>query len=157
VWAIIDIDQTLADNSERAKIIDKPEPTEEDWREYDQPDLVAQDVPYPEAQEVFPKLVEQVEHVVFITGRMEDLREVTENWLLEHYAYDVAPEDLIMRANDDLSTSSEYKTKALEKLIADSGASYFIFVDDNSEVLEEFENYGIILRAPECWSVMKPV
>jgi hypothetical protein len=148
----LDIDGTIADISHREYLIDKEDPTEEDWANFFDPELILQDKPIKEAQSVFKEIKDDFDDIVFITGRPESTREATKDWILEYFGYEVLDEALLMRPDGDTRPSKEVKKELLGNLGDVSG----ILFDDESGNLAMFEEqgYGEAFRAPDCWAAL---
>jgi phosphoglycolate phosphatase-like HAD superfamily hydrolase len=69
--------------------------------------------------------------IVFVTGRPEDLRTVTETWLDEH---GFAGHRLVMRARGDRRPAARAKVELMAELAADRPIG--IVVDDDRQVLD---------------------
>jgi len=180
---IIDIDTTIADNSHRASFLVKTckqclgqVPTshravcqccgstehtidQSSWDVFLDADMLAQDIPEPEAQRVVSGFVKHgVEHH-YLTGRNESLREVTETWLTMHFGFDEERSQLIMRPFDaeDVPASS-YKEQAFRRLKSEvnNPESGFIFYEDDPFVFSMYEKYGMVLKCPEAWPCVMP-
>lgn len=95
--------------------------------------------------------------IILLTGRPERLQQVTIDWLKKYYPK-YASAELVMRADDNYSPSSEYKTRAfVNDILWDPNVSdedTFIFIDDEPAILYVFSHYGLSLKAPECWELM---
>jgi len=153
---VLDIDDTLADLSHRAHIVEKPEPTQDDWDMFFDPELVAKDAPIEKAQIVFDQLVGAFDTVIFVTGRPDYLRDVTVAWLKKHFG--VAPKEdaLFMRPANTTDSSSKVKKRLMEDEVTDrySKDNDFFFIDDEPNNIDMFKDYGVALKAPECWDVL---
>ena len=155
---VLDIDGTIADTSHRDYLIDKENPTEEDWAEFDKSENVEKDTPFLDAQLFITNYWDFFEDIYFLTGRMEHLRETTREWLLEHYGIEIAQgeeDHLLMRGNDDLRPGAEFKREEVERLSSGlpEGIS-LLFVDDQVDNLEVFKEFGLTFLAPGCWEYM---
>lgn len=150
---VIDIDGTLANNDHRSHFIEKQEPA--DWTSFLRADLVAKDVPIEKTKRALQKLVELKSTIVFLTGRNEGLREVTKQWLFEHYDLDVKDEQLIMRPVGNMLNATQFKGEKIPEILRDFG-SEAVFIDDDKYMHAVYERFGIALKAPECWDVMFP-
>ena len=155
---VLDIDATLANLDHRLHVIEKDDPTEEDWQEFESVENVEKDSPYLEAQVWLKEKWDFFDDVYFMTGRWENLRETTKTWLLENYdiEFEEGEDDhLIMRENDDTRASNEFKAEAILPLLADLPEdSKLLFIDDRDDNLEMFTKHGLTLKAPECWKLM---
>jgi len=151
---VLDIDGTLADVSKREHFIDKINPTAEDWDLFSAPENVLQDDPIPEAQDTLPKWLQKADEIVLLTGRTENLREITEDWLDEYYSLGPSnPKvtEIIMKPlKDKLKSGKDFK----EEIIVDVLLPEYddiTFIDDEEENLEMMAQYGTILKAPDVW------
>jgi len=153
---ILDLDGTLADTSHRAGFIEKPNPTDEDWDRFFDPELVAQDVPIAESQDALGKVSKIFDKVIFLTGRPEYLRKTTAHWLDAHFGVSPTPEELFMRPSGSKISSSTIKKGLLETKVKPLyGDQDWVFIDDEVKNLEMFKNYGKALKAPECWDMLE--
>lgn len=157
---ICDIDGTLNQiNPARLKLIQKENPTESDFLAFLEPALVGRDLPLPGAKEGLLALANELRRVYFVTGRRESLRKVTRAWLKRHFGLAPDKNHLLMRPVDSMVTASDYKKWVLENrlLPLKMGFPYpvdLLFIDDDPHVLYLYDQYGIALKAPECWAVL---
>lgn len=81
--------------------------------------------------------------IIFMTGRSEKFRELTENWLIDNIFSGIQRRklNLIMRPNNDLRRSAEYKFSEYEKL----KNSYNIIgvFEDNEYVVKMWQDQGL--------------
>jgi hypothetical protein len=176
---IIDIDSTIADNDHRAGYLDKEcivclskvptkhrtlcpncgsedhRITQSSWDKFLSPEAVMRDKPVKKAQEALFRMRELDIPFHFLTGRGENLRQVTEDWLGIHIARDPGREALVMRSEAyEGLPASVYKERALKELIRDQDLpadSTFIFMEDDPHVFRMYQQYGIVVRCPEGW------
>ena len=180
---VIDIDTSIADNTERAKLLDKEcmvcleklgpghrpkcpncgssdhKISQTSWDAFLKPDVMRLDTPVPKAQDAIYKMRELGMEFHFITGRNEGLRPVTEEWLQEHFGWAPARESLYMRGEENSNTAaSVYKERALKSLIKERGLqdARFIFMEDDTYVFRMYQQYGIVIRCPEGWDHWMP-
>ena len=151
---ILDIDDTLADPGDRARFVDKDNPTQEDWDKFFDLDEMAKDTPIVEAQVALENILPFVEDLYFLTGRPERTRSITEDWLYMHYGFDTQNfANLYMRTDDDRASSTEFKKKILERnIIPETKDNTLIMIDDSEKILKMFKEFGIPIKAPEGWS-----
>ena len=153
---ILDLDGTLADTSHRAGFIEKPNPTDEDWDRFFDPELVALDVPIAESQDALGKISRIFDKIIFLTGRPEYLRKTTAQWLDVYFGMSPTPEELFMRPSGSRISNSTIKKGLLESKIKPLyGDQDWIFIDDEVKNLELFKQYGKALKAPECWDMLE--
>jgi hypothetical protein len=184
--AIIDIDTTIANNDERAALLVKhcvvcggakapsndkrahcttcamPTSNKVDqasWDTFLRTDLVALDTPVRKAQDVIKHWRSCGLEFHFLTGRDEVLREVTEQWLKDHFGWQPLKEDLYMRGPEhDRVPASKYKEEAFLKLKKARGLDdcIFLFCEDDPYVFRMFSKHGMCLRCPEGWEHFAP-
>jgi hydroxymethylpyrimidine pyrophosphatase-like HAD family hydrolase len=160
---VFDIDGTLADYSHREHLLSKVDKISlEEIRERMPVDLIAKDVPFPEAQVAFKYLMRFATSCYFVTGRREYLREVTTNWLKEHFEISKLRFDLFMRSDSEMNTASAFKKRVFSKLIFPSigfvknihdevMTEQILAFEDDKFVIDVYKKYCIVLKAPECW------
>jgi hypothetical protein len=153
---IIDIDGTVANNKHRAHYV---EGKQKDWDTFLRPDLVLKDTLIPGCARAIEKFQELKYEVVFVTGRHDPLRDATSRWLHEVLGYDATDSNLIMRSPGNMLNASEYKREQVmalkrERFVTGRG---FLFLDDDPKALMMYAEYGIALKAPECWDLLFPV
>jgi predicted secreted acid phosphatase len=152
VIIVVDIDGTIADNSHREGFI---QGTQKDWDSFYRPELMKEDKLIIGAREGLVKLTHNRNHkVIFLTGRPERTRAVTADWL-ETYIWPVFEGELFMRGDKDRRKAHDYKRDQVVKLYAQNKIYHnFLFIDDDPQTYEMFWEYGVVLQAPECWSVL---
>lgn len=180
---IIDIDTTIANNDHRAELLEKQcmvclgpmdkvhRPTckgcgstdykisQSSWDNFLSPELMRKDPPEEKAQDVIHRMRELGMEFHFITGRNERLREVTEEWLHEHFGHDPARESLIMRGPAHKNSSaSSYKEDAFQQLKQERGLTdcAFVFMEDDPYVFRMYQRHGIVIKCPEGWEHWMP-
>jgi phosphoglycolate phosphatase-like HAD superfamily hydrolase len=137
--AVIDIDGVVADVRHRLHhVTGRPK----DWRAFFA--LAADDGLLSEGEETVRTLAE-VYDVVYLSGRPERLRTVTQQWLEQHRL----PEGpLMLRPYDDFRPSRLYKVEALQTL-ADT-STVVVLVDDDPRVLDAARAAGFDVL-PATW------
>lgn len=188
---IFDIDTTLANNDERAKLLtcncvqcgrecvsvnhnrqdswvcpicgptDVTTP-QSAWDSFTDPTAMADDKPIESAQKYMKKLIDSGAEIHFITGRRENCRIVTEQWLSDHYCFDPNRSYLMMRGPDQHDgPASVYKEQAFQlltkKIDADIKNDLFYFFEDDKFVFSMYEKYGVVMQSPEVFTYMSPV
>lgn len=130
--AYVDIDGVLADDRHRTAYALKRQ-----WAEYFNPERVILDGVWAEGAALVRDLRKRGTEVNFMTGRREDLRPVTEQWLKIHGFFD--PEttgtDLHMRPFDDPRRLPMLKADMLSGLQAVEPEETFVLYDDDPEVI----------------------
>lgn len=153
---ILDIDGTIADHSHRVPILNEPGLMEDNFKRFLDPMLVDGDQPFPIAQMALESILPRMEYCFFVTGRSECLREITVAWLDRHFNVKPTHDSLFMRPDGELSRASEHKesvliSKVLSKFPNNVDA---LFIDDDPFVLSFYSQYGLTLKAPECWDLL---
>lgn len=159
---IVDIDGTLANLEHRLHFVDKEKPTPEDWDKFFDPDLVVKDTPIALSKEAMQICSDYFDDIVFLTGRIEELREITAAWLDEYFSIDPDEDHLFMRpqdmnVTDDRSEWADFKKVVFEDEIQPLYPDEdFVFIDDTDDILEMLAPHGLTLKAPECWKLLIP-
>lgn len=156
MFIVLDIDQTLADNEHRAHFVEK-EP--KDWDSFFAIDRVFADPVVKGADRVMAQLVELKYDIVLLTGRTEDLRDVTMRWLLEKLNLAVPDTHLLMRPNGNMLNATEYKREQILnfKHGLENRDTGFVIIDDDASSGTALSSFGIVLKAPECWPLLFPI
>jgi hypothetical protein len=148
LWAI-DVDGTLADNSQREYLLRLPTP---DWDAYFDYDLTLEDKPIKEALQHFESgRFLHGEHLI-LTARPERARKATETWL--HREGFVTEDTRILMKPDMIrfQRSTLFKPAALEVLAAEHPGRKIVLVDDHLGILEVLVGSPFETRAaPNCW------
>lgn len=155
MFVVLDVDQTIADNSHREHHVNK---TPKDWDAFLEPSLVFKDTVVSGAERVIAQLVELKYDLVILTGRNEDLRDVTMRWLLDKLNLAVPDTHLLMRPAGNMLNAAEFKREQLLnfKQGLENRDNGFIIIDDDVSVGSTLSSFGIILKAPECWDLLFP-
>lgn len=128
--AIVDIDGVVADVRHRLHHIDG---RRKDWDAFF--DAAVDDPPHPEGLAIVGTLGAEHE-VVYLTGRPERLRSVTETWLAEHgIAHRV-----MMRGRTDRSPAAQMKLQVVKRLARTRPIG--VVVDDDTSVLAAMRYAG---------------
>lgn len=159
---VVDIDGTIADTDDRVNEITKKYKldgqnhwTDEHIDEFTRAVEIKNDGLIPGA-EVLPELARRCKaKLIFLTGRSERARKATRTWLRNHLdIFDSVP--LVMRKDGDLSGPVEAKLNvfksAVLRLYPDAS---FVFFDDDERLLPEYSKFGLSLKAPECWEIIR--
>jgi hypothetical protein len=156
MFVVLDLDGTLADVSHRAHHVEKDP---KDWDAFFRPDLVIKDTVVKDAARVLSKLLELRVDLVVLTGRNEDLRDTTMRWLFEALNISLPESHLLMRPNGNMLTAAEYKKEQLLnfKQGLENRDAAFIIIDDDVSAGTALSEFGIVLKAPECWNILFPV
>lgn len=137
--AVIDIDGVLADVRHRLHhVTGRPK----DWRAFFAG--AGRDGLLPEGEDAARKL-SAVYEVVYLSGRPERLRAITEDWFRRH---DLPPGRLVLRPPDDYRPSSVWKVERLEELAGTR--TVVVLVDDDPRVLDAARRAGFDVL-PATW------
>jgi hypothetical protein len=137
--AVVDIDGVLADVRHRLHHVSgRPK----DWRSFFA--AAGDDGLLGEGEHTVRSLA-AVYDVVYLSGRPERLRRVTEDWFARH---DLPAGELLLRPYDDYRPSSVYKVDAL-RLIA-AARTVVVLVDDDPLVCEAAREAGYDVL-PATW------
>lgn len=159
---VVDIDTTLANNDHRAALLTRgPDGhiTRESWNEFLRTELLSLDSPQKHARDVLDFMRSKNFGIVFLTGRSEIHREVTEAWLQAHMNRAERYEPLIMRqAKHAGMAASQYKELAFKEFLDgyEVWSSTFLFFEDDPHVLPMWQKYGLAFKCPEVWEFMNP-
>jgi len=146
---VIDIDGTIANIDHRLHFAEESPP---DWDSFFDPDIVSKDKPIARAQEALPKLIKKYGKPYFLTGRPDNLKNVTKTWLKKHFNLDSDDYKLLMREEGDYKPSESVKKTIIERSLPKDGE--FIFVDDEIKNLDMMSQHGEALSVPEAWDVL---
>ena len=83
--------------------------------------------------------------VVFASGRGEQDREVTLNWMVEHIGEWVLNTNLYMRKKKDYRSDEIIKTEILSQIESELGSKPDIAIDDRLNVCRMWHSHGIKL------------
>jgi hypothetical protein len=137
--AVVDIDGVLADVRHRLHhVTDRPK----DWRAFFAG--AGDDGLLAEGEHTVRRLAEVYE-VVYLSGRPERLRAVTQAWFDRH---DLPPGRLVLRPYDDYRPSSVWKVEQLESLAETRTVA--VLVDDDPRVLDAARRAGFDVL-PATW------
>jgi hypothetical protein len=137
--AVIDIDGVVADVRHRLRhVTDRPK----DWRAFFAG--AADDPLLTEGEETVRRLAE-VYDIVYLSGRPERLRAVTEQWFRQH---GLPRGPLMLRPSGDYRPARFFKVEALRRLARTS--TVVVLVDDDPRVLEEARGAGFDVL-PATW------
>lgn len=155
-YLFIDVDGTVAD-SYRRFLYAGPEPSRDDRALYmewlgkvQDRDSLMMDEPVPMVVAMVEDLVSCGWEPVFLTSREEHWRDVTENWLMDHFNTDV-PINLVMRPNGDWRSSGEFKGAVVAKYVKAFSAAIMIDDDPRGDIAEVMRHLGVVhLKPTNC-------
>ena len=181
VW-ILDIDTTICDNTHRHELLQKqcrvclsPAPgkhrascencgsteihtPQAGWDAFTDPIHMAKDKPVESAQFAVNQLRKLGVEFHFLTGRSDNAREVTQQWLMEHFGHDPGTQQLLMRGKHLRGVAaSDYKEmQFLNFKKSFPEGTVFVFAEDDPYVFTMYSKYGVVLRCPEAWDHVFP-
>ncbi len=137
---IFDLDGTICNVKHRRKFVaSKPK----NWDAWNRG--IALDTPNEAVKFMFESIVNRDDvEVLFVSGRSEDYREVTEAWLLDHVFIDFRPRDLYMRGSRDTRDDGIVKGEIADKIVAE-GHDIFCVFDDRKRVVDMWADRGIFV------------
>lgn len=146
MYVIIDIDGTLADSTQRAAL---------SGQAFWDPARVLKDTRIEGSLEAIKNFQRLNYELVFLTGRPEHLRDVTERWLQENYGIAVHRERLLMRSGGNMLTVREYKREQLNNALSGMDrARGVLCIDNDPEMWPMLAEFGAVLKAPQCWKAL---
>ena len=139
---LVDIDGTIADTSHRLHFVKKPEGAPDDWKKdwngffsQMENDPVREDV-----RKIIIQLYNEGKTIIFMSGRPEQYRDITLNWLSSNFltfAYTV-----IMRPRGDKRPDIETKRDLLNKYFPDKSVIHMV-LDDRPSVIRVWKDMGL--------------
>jgi hypothetical protein len=137
--AVVDIDGVVADVRHRLRhVTERPK----NWGAFFAG--AADDPVLSEGEETVRRLAE-VYDIVYLSGRPERLRQVTERWFRQH---DLPPGPLVLRPPDDFRPARFLKVEVLRRLA--ETRTVVVLVDDDPRVLDEARQAGFDVL-PATW------
>lgn len=140
---IFDIDGVLADCSHRLHFIQR-EP--KDWNNFFKTERILQDKPIQANVDLLLALTWRVgkDNILFVTGRKEEHREPTANWLYEKvfYASYFPAHTLFMRKDNDFRPDWTIKKEIYENQIKDKYEVFGVF-EDRTRVVRMWRDLGL--------------
>lgn len=162
-FCIIDIDTTIANNDHRDPLLVRGEDgefTQESWNAFMHPDAVVLDAPQEHALHVLNHMRAMDFTVVFLTGRNESHRAVTDLWLVRHMGK-TPLEDLVMRPAEKFDVPATTCKESMflawvETNLGPENDASFLFFEDNKHVLQVWKKYGLVFQCPVAWVSLNP-
>lgn len=125
--AFFDIDGVLANETHRVD-----HALNQRWTEYFRPEALAADAVWEQGREALAEAQADGWTIAYMTGRREDLRAVTANWLHEN---GFPPGTLVMRPMDVKVPLAILKADTLERIVASEKFLSVMLYDDDPEVV----------------------
>lgn len=139
---IFDIDGTIADLTHRLHFIQK---SPKDWAGFFA--AAGDDKPIPEVIAVARALDAIGHHVLYLSGRSEDIRGITLKWLQDNELPNAQDEALYMRKKKDHREDNIVKSELLDEVFATYGkldeTDYGGVFDDRQQVVDMHRSRGL--------------
>jgi hypothetical protein len=132
---IFDIDGTLADLTHRLHHIQK---TPKDWTGFFSD--CADDSPIPEVVKVAQSLSAEGHEIVYSTGRSEDIRRLTDEWMDK---YHIPVGEMFMRKAGDHREDNVVKSELLDSIISIFGKDIAGVFEDRQQVVDMYRSRGL--------------
>lgn len=134
---LVDIDGTVANIGDRIKYL-KQKP--KDYISFYKSSF--DDEPILEIIDLVQGLYLQGNNIVFCTGRIEDIREITENWINKNFPIDFFKYNLIMRPNSDFRHDTETKIEACKNAGIDFNDIKLV-IEDRTCMVKKWRSFGV--------------
>jgi len=155
---VVDIDNTVANNQTRMDYILKDTIPPENISMFNSEEMIMQDTPIKIAQMFFQNLKNAkhpiFDQLIFLTGRGENQRKVTEAWLCKNLCLSPRGFILLMRPTEcEKVTGADFKKTVIEGMVKlpEFRNQSFTFIDDDVAACKTYSQYGLALRAPNAW------
>lgn len=146
---LVDLDGTICDWAKRAKKAgvqpdrDNKEAFQEWLDRVQNEKSLAKDEPILEVVKAVNALYTDGYRIVFLTGRSENYRRVTTNWLLRHLS--IASPVLYMRGDSDGRSPAKYKESVIKTLLKEHRGHVLAIDDDfDSDTNAVYKKLGIV-------------
>ena len=135
---VFDIDGTLANIDHRLGYVrTKPK----NWAAFDAG--IPNDKANLPVVQVFHALYNEGHTLVFASGRNENSREATVEWLVKHDLWSPGHSKLYMRKADDFRSDDIVKQEILDEIVRDYGKKPDMVFDDRKRVVDMWRRNGI--------------
>jgi hypothetical protein len=164
---IVDIDGTVCDSMKRVNEISKKYGllntygvngiwSRNDLSEFLQEDKIMEDTVIPGAERLNNIVDKYNGTLIFLTGRNEVSRRITRKWLTHKLNVDpIVPLFMGSSMNIKEHNIDDIKESIFRCRIYNTNPdANFIFLEDSKMVINRYAKYGLVLKAPECWSVI---
>ena len=134
---IFDIDDTLSNSERRAHWISKENPNR-NWGTYYK--LLIEDTPIESVVETLKCLYECRHHIILCTGRPEEYRHLTVQWLQK---YDIPAHDLFMRQKSETGVRNAQAKQIMLSRIRSAGYAPVAVFEDNPLSVQMWKDNGL--------------
>lgn len=146
--AFFDIDGVLANDTHRV-----PFALERNWIEYFDAKRMAADDVWPQGQERVLDAALSGYTIAYLTGRRQDRRVVTEDWL-DSFGFPAGR--LVMRSFQDTMPLANFKERYIAKQVASGNYTDVVLFDDDPEVVRFVQEQVGFSAAIHCtWHIKK--
>lgn len=161
---VLDLDGTLADDSDRRNKYLRQRGGVKDWDSYFDPEEVIKDPLMPIAKMGLQRLALAIKadrkkkrrnRVIFLTGRPESTRKATLQWLEKHVLplLGKVKTYLLMRPENDFTSNKAFKEYRLRLIHRKYTGAKFYYVDDDPALAEMYRAQpGLYYKSPEDWN-----
>jgi predicted kinase len=139
---LCDIDGTISDATHRMHFIQKGEKDPVDWKK-DWKGFFTQmenDTVRDSVQKILIQFYNEGRTIIFMTGRPDQYRDITLNWLSSHFL--TFGYTLIMRPRGDRRPDTEVKKELFEKYFPDKSVIHVV-LDDRPSMIRTWKEVGI--------------
>ncbi len=140
---IFDLDGTLAIIDHRRHWVQKDKPSDEDWRQFH---IECEfDTPNTSVIQTMEKLRSSGADIWIFSGRSDEVREMTEYWLMKHTNFDAdeLQTALSMRMAGDFTPDDELKLDWLANMLDEDRNRLVAVFDDRDRVVQMWRQEGI--------------
>ena len=169
---IIDIDGTICDTTERAKKmcekfygksyddldsnIENHKWSLKDMEEFLSEENIMKDKVVKGAENIMELSVKCNAKPIFLTGRHDFCENATRKWLSVNLG---VPNNVLLLTRPFYMykyNTADCKEEVFreEVFYTENRDTSYIFFEDNPETIKRYSRYGLVLKAPECWSVI---
>lgn len=134
---IVDLDGTLCDSSHRVHFVQKKP---KDWESFYK--QCVNDKPNLWCLKICQAFQDMDHEILFVTGRPEKYREITNRWLVHNVTGSVLCGHLLMRPTGDFRVDTEVKKEIYDKYIKDRFSILFC-LDDRPQVARMWREIGL--------------
>lgn len=135
---VFDIDNTISNTDHRTHFL---RDGKKDWDQFFA--LQHLDEPYTAVLDVMHSLARTGAHCIIITGRLEKHRDVTMEWLTEHYDGVMLESNLYMRPTNDRTDDDELKFNLVKRLeLENPDWKIMAIFDDRHRIIDKFRDAG---------------
>lgn len=141
-WILCDIDGTIANDDHRVHLIrNRVDPL---WHLYHEASI--HDPPFQEVVDLINYLGRE-HSIAFLTGRPEQYREITQDWLNSQMEF-LSPYELYMRPTGSQDRAHNIKRQIIEKYFQPLH-KIWLALDDHKPIVDMYRSLGILCLQPK--------